>query len=393
MRNHVKTLIILLSLVINYNAQDENNLVLNPSFESIDGKLKKLTQINIAKDWDSPTALKADLYSSSITGDISVPKNIYGKEFPKDGQNYAGILGYSYNNKKPRTYLQSKLVKPLASGLEYCVTIHVSLADLSKYAIDNIGIHFSDEQIKLDKKGDIIFSNKSELASVVSNDKSKIYKARYKWETVCGIYKADGKERFITIGNFYNNKDTKYEKLTKLDSFAETQLAEAYYYVDKVDVKLVEDPSSCNCDDDKENKRESIIYHLDVEVDESFPLAVKLKKNAIYFDVETFNIDPMFDNNLNYVIKLLNENPDLKLQLNGHIDNLEKDAVKNDPENKELINLGNYRSKSVKDYLTRNGISSERLSAQDVGSDQPASKGTSPFSFAKNRRVEFIIIK
>ena len=159
MRNQIKTLI-LLCLVLNFNAQEENNLVLNPSFESIDGKLKKLTQINIAKDWDSPTALKADLFSSSISGDIAVPRNIYGKEFAKDGQNYAGILGYSYNNKKPRTYLQSKLVKPLASGLEYCVTIHVSLADLSKYAIDNIGIHFSDEQITLDKKGDIIFSNK-----------------------------------------------------------------------------------------------------------------------------------------------------------------------------------------------------------------------------------------
>ena len=392
MRNQIKTLI-LLCLVLNFNAQEENNLVLNPSFESIDGKLKKLTQINIAKDWDSPTALKADLFSSSISGDIAVPRNIYGKEFAKDGQNYAGILVYSYNNKKPRTYLQTKLVKPLASGLEYCVTIHVSLADLSKYAIDNIGIHFSDEQITLDKKGDIIFNNKSELSAVVSNEKSKIYKARYKWETICGIYQADGKERYITIGNFFNNKDTDYEKLTKIDSFPGTQLAEAYYYVDKVEVKLVEDPNSCNCNDAAKKKRESVIYHLDVDVDESLPMSVKLKKNAIYFDVETYNLDPMFDNNLNYVINLLKDNPDLKLQLNGHIDNLEKDAIKDDPENKELINLGNYRSKSVKDFLMKNGISSERLSAQDVGSDQPASRGTSPFSLAKNRRVEFIIIK
>ena len=392
MRNQIKTLI-LLCLVLNFNAQEENNLVLNPSFESIDGKLKKLTQINIAKDWDSPTALKADLFSSSISGDISVPRNIYGKEFAKDGQNYAGILCYSYNNKKPRTYLQTKLVKPLASGLEYCVTVHVSLADLSKYAIDNIGIHFSDEQITLDKKGDIIFSNKAELSAVLSNYKRKIYKARYKWETICGIYQADGKERYITIGNFFNNKDTDYEKLTKIDTFPGTQLAEAYYYIDKVEVELLEDPSSCNCNDAVKKKRESVIYHLDVDVDESLPMSVKLKKNAIYFDVETYNLDPMFDNNLNYVINLLKDNPDLKLQLNGHIDNLEKDAIKDDPENKELINLGNYRSKSVKDYLIKNGVSSERLSAQDMGSDQPASRGTSPFSLAKNRRVEFIIVK
>ena len=392
MRNQIKTFI-LICLVLNLNAQDESNLVLNPSFESIDGKLKKLTQIYIAKDWDSPTALKADLFSSSISGDIAVPKNIYGNEFAKDGQNYAGIIGYSYNNKKPRTYLQSKLVKPLASGLEYCVNIHVNLADLSKYAIDKIGIHFSDEQIKLDKKGDIIFNNKSELSAIVSNEKSKIYRARYRWETICGIYKADGKERYITIGNFFNNKDTKYEKLTKIDSIPGTQLAEAYYYIDKIEVKLLEDPNSCNCNESTKKKRESLIYHIDIDLDESFPLTVKLKKNAIYFDVETFNLDPINDNSLNYIIQLLNDNPSLKLQLNGHIDNLEKDAIKDDPENKELVNLGNYRSKSVKDYLMKNGISSERLSAQDVGSDQPASRGTSPFSLAKNRRVEFIIIK
>ena len=29
----------------------------------------------------------------------------------------------------------------------------LTLADLSKYAIDQIGIHFSDEQVTLEKKG------------------------------------------------------------------------------------------------------------------------------------------------------------------------------------------------------------------------------------------------
>ena len=128
-----------------YLCQENDNLILNPSFESIEGKLRKLNQINVANDWYSPTSLKADLFSSSVPGDIGTPKNIYGKEFPKEGENYAGILTYSYNNNKPRTYLQSMLIKPLASGLNYCLNIHVSLSDLSKYAIDNIGVHISEE--------------------------------------------------------------------------------------------------------------------------------------------------------------------------------------------------------------------------------------------------------
>ena len=392
MKNLILTITIL-SIFFQLSAQEENNLVLNPSFESFDGKLKKITQIFLANDWDSPTPLKADLFSSSVSGDVSVPKNIYGKEFAKDGENYAGILAYSYNNKKPRTYLQSQLLKPMASGLDYCVKVHVNLADLSKYAIDQIGIHFSDEKLIIEKKGDIIFNNKSEFSAVLSNEKTKIYKSRYKWETICGIYHAEGKERYITIGNFYNNKDTQYEKLAKIDTFPGTQLPEAYYYVDKIEVNLVEDLETCNCNENQKKKRESIVYHLDVEVDESLPLEIKLKKYGIYFDVEDYNLDPMFDNNLSKVINLLNENPDLKLQLNGHTDYLESEAIKDDPENKELINLGNYRSKSVRDYLIKNGISSDRLTSQDLGSDQPASRGTSPFSLAKNRRVAFIVLK
>ena len=149
----------------------------------------------------------------------------------------------------------------------------------------------------------------------------------------------------------------------------------------------------CDCNKGQKKKRESIVYHLDVQVDEKLPIDVKLKKYSIYFDVESYSLDPMFDNNLNNVIDILKNNPDLKLQLNGHIDNLEKQAINDDPENKILKNLGNYRSKSVKDFLLKNGISSDRINAEDLGSDQPASKGATMFSMAKNRRVEFIIIK
>ena len=393
MRNQIIFSIYVLFFVSSFVGQEDNNLVLNSSFESIEGKLKRLSQINFASDWQSPTALNADLFSKSLKGDISVPENIYGKEYPKDGDNYAGILTFSYNNKKPRTYLQTKLIKSLTSGLDYCINVHVSLADLSRYAIDNIGVHFSENPLTLDRKGDIIFSNQTELSNVLKNEENKIFKSRYKWEKICGIYQADGKEKYITIGNFYNNKDTKYEKLLKPKDLNGVQIAEAYYYIDKVEVRLIEDPASCNCNNDGRKKRESIIYHLEVDIDESLPLDLKLQKHSIYFDVENYSLDPMFEDKLNNIVKILKENPDLKLSINGHTDNLESEAIKEDPENNKLINLGSYRSKSVKDFLMKSGITSERLNTRDIKSDKPASKGTSMFSMAKNRRVEFIIIE
>ena len=47
-------------------AQDDDNLVTNPSFESTGkGKLKKLKQITVAENWESPTGLNADLFDKT----------------------------------------------------------------------------------------------------------------------------------------------------------------------------------------------------------------------------------------------------------------------------------------------------------------------------------------
>ena len=376
-------------------AQDQKNLVKNPSFENIDGKLKKPGQINIAEDWFSPTALKADLFSKTKQGPIGVPDNIYGKEFAKDGANYAGVVAYSYNNNKPRTYLQSQLSKSLTSGVDYCVKFSLSLSDLSKYAIDKIGIHISPDAVSLDRKGDIIFTERSgEFSSVITGLGSKVYSKRYNWETVCGIYHAEGKEKFITIGNFYNGKDTKAEKLKKLPEFSAVQFPEAYYYVDNVEVLMISDETECDCVNSTKKKKESIVYQSSfVDNGASLTVEQKLKRYTIYFDVESPNIEESFEETLDKIVTLLKDNSSLSIQINGHTDKAEKEAIKDDPENDNLIKLGMYRADNIKKFLTNNGIDSKRLSPFDAGAEAPASPGLSRLSLAKSRRVEFIITK
>ncbi len=374
--------------------QEDENLVSNPSFESMDGKLKKLKQINVAKYWDSPTALKADLFSKKKDAPVSAPVNIYGKEHPKDGDNYAGILMYSYNNKSPRTYVQTQLVSPLTAGLDYCVKFNISLSDLSKYAVNNIGLHFGVEPLSLEGKGDIIFNKSDEFSRVIRDGANKTYNARYNWETVCGIYKADGKEQFITIGNFFNNKDTKYEKLKKLENFPGTQIPSAYYYVDNIEVFLIENMSDCNCSGQNKIKRESIVYHRDYSTDGSeISIDVQLKRATVYFDVESNKIDDMFLKSINSIADLMKSNNDIKLELHGHTDKAEHDAIKEDPENEKLINLSEYRSKSIFNALTAKGISADRLTIKSFKAEQPAFPGYSMLSLAKNRRVELKLVK
>ena len=120
---------------------DSLNLVENGSFELLDGKLKKLGGIGIAQGWKSPTGKNADLYSETITGPASAPKNDHGEQSALNGQNYAGLMWWSYLNKEPRTYIQSKLKHSLKKGSRYCVRFYTTLGDLSKYGSDQLGVY------------------------------------------------------------------------------------------------------------------------------------------------------------------------------------------------------------------------------------------------------------
>ena len=41
---------------------------------------------------------------------------------------------------------------------------------------------------------------------------NKIFNATYNWDKVCGVFEAQGGEKYITIGNFEMNDKVKYER-------------------------------------------------------------------------------------------------------------------------------------------------------------------------------------
>ena len=98
------------------------------------------------------------------------------------------------------------LVSALTGGLDYCVKFHISLSDLSKYAVNNIGAHLGVDPLTLDSKGDIIFNNRKEFSNVVKDASNKVYNARYNWETVCGTFRANGKENSSPLETFITTK-------------------------------------------------------------------------------------------------------------------------------------------------------------------------------------------
>jgi OOP family OmpA-OmpF porin len=83
---------------------------------------------------------------------------------------------------------------------------------------------------------------------------------------------------------------------------------------------------------------------------------------------------------LDAVVAVLKRNPTLKVEIQGHSDNIGSEAY-----NRKLS--GN-RARAVMEYLVRKGVRAERLSAEGYGSSRPIASNDTPEGRTRNRRVE-----
>ena len=86
---------------------------------------------------------------------------------------------------------------------------------------------------------------------------------------------------------------------------------------------------------------------------------------------------------LDRLTKLLTESPKLKIQINGHTDN-----VGDDPINQTLSEA---RAKAVQDYLLTKGVAPERLRFKGFGESKPIESNDTLEGRAINRRTEFVV--
>ena len=86
---------------------------------------------------------------------------------------------------------------------------------------------------------------------------------------------------------------------------------------------------------------------------------------------------------LNRLIKLLNDNPTINIEIAGHTDNIGSDS-----DNSEL---SKNRAASVVAYLTKGGIKANRLTSQGFGETKPVASNETEEGKQLNRRVEFMV--
>lgn len=121
---------------------------------------------------------------------------------------------------------------------------------------------------------------------------------------------------------------------------------------------------------------------------------IELKKIAIgknvvmkniFFETAKAELSDESQIELRNVIKLLNENPGMHLEISGHTDNVGSKSY-----NKRL---SEDRAKSVVNYLIDNGIAADRLTAKGYGYDQPIADNKTEEGRKENRRTEFLVTK
>ena len=102
----------------------------------------------------------------------------------------------------------------------------------------------------------------------------------------------------------------------------------------------------------------------------------------INFDTGKSTIKPESKPIINQIVEMMKANPDLKISVEGHTDN-----VGNPKSNKTL---SDERAKSVVAAIVAQGIDAKRMNAAGYGEDKPIADNKTEEGRAKNRRVELV---
>jgi outer membrane protein OmpA-like peptidoglycan-associated protein len=110
-----------------------------------------------------------------------------------------------------------------------------------------------------------------------------------------------------------------------------------------------------------------------------------IRLNNLFFDFNKSSLRKESYPELDRVIKLLNENSQMEIEISGHTDNVGTDEINN--------KLSQDRSMSVKTYILSKGITSERIISKGYGKTKPVADNKTEEGRQRNRRVEFTILK
>lgn len=109
-----------------------------------------------------------------------------------------------------------------------------------------------------------------------------------------------------------------------------------------------------------------------------------VRLNNVFFDFDKSDLRPESFVELDRVVKLLNENPAIKIEMSAHTDSKGSDDYN--------FRLSDDRARSVSAYIFSKGISPDRIISKGYGETKPVATNETDEGRQLNRRVEFTIL-
>jgi outer membrane protein OmpA-like peptidoglycan-associated protein len=197
--------------------------------------------------WLNPNKGTPDYFHACSDSMAGVPDNFAGHMPAYEGDAYIGLILREVfidsvsPRKVSREYITIELNHPLDFRKLYCFKLQYALAYRSSFAFDALGMSLTREKLKSWDAGLL------DAEPLVFNTPGHIMKNKSEWHELCGVFRARGRESFLTIGNFCPNLKTHYYENT--DSLADSSFVYAYYYIDDVKLYEIENPFECGCQD------------------------------------------------------------------------------------------------------------------------------------------------
>jgi outer membrane protein OmpA-like peptidoglycan-associated protein len=135
---------------------------------------------------------------------------------------------------------------------------------------------------------------------------------------------------------------------------------------------------------------ETVVFHAELMAEPKEPAVAELTderievSQQIRFELDSARLHADSNATLDEVGRILQENPDLHIRVEGHTDSTGEPAYN--------LNLSKQRAAAVVTYLVALGIDEERLESEGFGDTRPVADNATDEGRAQNRRVQFEIV-
>jgi len=340
------------------------NIIPNPSFElysspPIGWFYKGEHYTSVMKYWSAATNASPDVFGPRVRVPAHWADKGFGKQIPRTGNSMSGITVYGCTQGKPhcREYIEIQMSEPLVVGQNYYAEMWLNHLPRS-LRVDKIGFYFSEEKVLEMTDGLLSFSPQVKAMEMLSSNNGR-------WLQVSGRFQAKTPAEYLIIGNFFP------DSLTHTEPAPKDPLPFGYYYVEDVLVRKVPPILPVPVGEDDLTKVELVAGKV-------VPL------HDIYFEYDKWELMPRSYVELRKLLNIMQENPQLAIEVCGHTDSTGEDDYN--------MSLSEKRAESVAGFLIANGIAGTRTQYRGCGSAQPVATNATAHGRQMNRRVEFIIL-